>query len=138
MKCFVESQRRTANRPHTSPARLLVGRAGRKDYIMIVEVTEFVLPHGRQVVHNIEISDKCQSSYDAILSCNAKLTCEALRTCEVSQTIDCGEFDFDIILTSGRDLDENEQALEKMIMRFDKDECLRQIDEQRIAEKATN
>ncbi len=50
--------------------------------------------------------------------------------------MECSEFDFDIVLTSGQDLDANKQALEKMIMRFDKDECLKQITEQRIAEKA--
>ena len=103
---------------------------------MIAEVIEFVLPNGSQVPHTIELNDKCQSSYDAILACGARLTCEALMTGVVSQTVECSEFDFDIILTNGHDLDENKQALEKMIMRFDKDECLKKITEQRNAKKA--
>jgi len=54
------------------------------------------------------------------VDCGCRLTAEALRTGEVSQAVESPDFDFDIILTKGSDLNENREKLEEMIMRFDK------------------
>ena len=93
---------------------------------MKVDVTQYIKPNGRQVSRTVEIDDKCKGNYAAILSCHARLTVEQLITEQVSQAVECEDFDFDIILTSGADGDENKTAMETMILRFDKDECIKQ------------
>ena len=90
---------------------------------MKVNVTQFMRPNGRQVLRELEISDGCISQYKAIGECKARLTAEQLMSGEVSQTIECENFDYDIILTPGSDFDENKCALEKLILRFDKESC---------------
>ena len=87
---------------------------------MIIDVTEFQLPNGRQVHRKLEVDDECEGKYKELVGCGCRLTAEALRTGEVSQCIEGSDFDFDIILTSGDDLEENKKKLEEMIMRFDK------------------
>ncbi len=96
---------------------------------MIAEVTQYMRPNGRQVNHDLEIDDKCQEKYQEIVDCGARLAAEQLMTLEVSQTIETEDFDFDIILTPGGNLNDNKIALEKMILRFDKNECLKRIAE---------
>ena len=91
---------------------------------MIVEVTQFMRPNSRQVQRGLEISDKCSSKYHEIVGHNLRLTAEQLMQGTVSQTIEDEDFDFDIIITKGSDLQENKEALEKMILRFDTNEYL--------------
>ena len=87
---------------------------------MIVAFPQFMRPDGRQVQHELEISDECKEKYQEIVDCGLRLTGEQLRTLEVSQTIEGPDFDFDMCLTNGKKLDETKKALEKMILRFDK------------------
>lgn len=87
---------------------------------MKVEVTQFMRPNGRQVPHQLEVSDKCQEKYDEIVGQGLRLTCEQMMTGQASQTIEAEDFDFDIVITKGSDFDENKAELEKMILRFDK------------------
>ncbi len=87
---------------------------------MKVNVTQYMRPNGRRVEHAIEVRDECSQKYQDILDCNANLSTEQLMTGAVSQTIECADGDFDIILTFGKDYDENKEALEKMILRFNK------------------
>ena len=98
----------------------------RKGMKMIIEVTQYMRPCGRQVQHQLEISDDCKEKYQDILDCSVRLTAEQLITGVVSQTISTSDFDFDICLTKGEDLQENKEALEKMILRFDKVACKKQ------------
>ncbi len=93
---------------------------------MIVEVTQFMRPNGRQVQHELEISDECKGKYQEIRDLGLRLTGEQLRTGEVSQTIEAEDFDFDICITPGSDLQENKEKLQEMILRFDKAEYLKQ------------
>lgn len=92
---------------------------------MQVEVTQFMRPDGRQVAHQLTIKDDCEASYKAILSVGARLTAEQLMNGTVSQTIETNEGDFDITLTGGSDFTKNKEALEEMILRFDKDEFVK-------------
>ncbi len=87
---------------------------------MTASVTQFMRPNGRQVEHSLEISDDCKDKYQEIIGCGLRLTAEQLGNGTVSQTIEADDFDFDICLTKGSDLDENKKALEQMILRFDK------------------
>lgn len=95
---------------------------------MIVKVTQYMRPDGRQVEHELKIDNECKEKYQQILDCGARLTCEELRTLEISQTIECSDFDFDIVITKGGKLTKNKEVLEKMILRFDKVKCLKQIE----------
>jgi len=88
---------------------------------MIVKVTQYYRPDGRKKTHEIEVSDECKEKYQEIISCGARLTAEQLMDGVVSQTIETVDGDYDIILTRGNDPSKNKEALEKMIMRFDKD-----------------
>jgi predicted ester cyclase len=92
---------------------------------MIVEVTQYMRPVGRQVLHELEIDNKCADKYKEILSCGCRLACEQLQTLEASQTIEHRQlgFDFDMVLTKGNDFDDTKLALEAMILRFDKVAC---------------
>lgn len=90
---------------------------------MKVSVTQYMRPNGRQVTHELEISDECKTQYAAIGECTARLTGEQLMSGVVSQVIECEDFDFDIILTPGLDLEENIRALETLILRFEKERC---------------
>lgn len=86
---------------------------------MIVEITQYMRPDGRQVQYELEIGDECKQKYDEIVACGCRLTGEQMMNGQVSQTIEADDFDFDIKITKGPDLDENKKALEEMIMRFD-------------------
>jgi hypothetical protein len=86
---------------------------------MIVEVTQYYRPDGRQRTHELEISDDCAEKYKQIRAVGCRLTAEQLMSLEVSQTIEHKEGDYDLILTKGNDFDENKKALETMIRRFD-------------------
>ncbi len=86
---------------------------------MIVDVIQFMRPHGRQVPLEVEVSDSCKEKYDLLTGYNLRLTCEQLMNGTVSQAVEGPDFDFDIELTGGSDLTENKAALEKLIMRFD-------------------
>ena len=90
---------------------------------MKVDQTQFIRPNGRQILTRITVDDKCQTKYADILDCGARLTIELLMNDTVSQTIECSEFDFDIVLTKS-DSDSVKSDLEQMIMRFDKEDCL--------------
>ena len=94
---------------------------------MKVKIMQFIPPNGRQLQLQIQIDDKCADKYADILACSARLTIELLMTDEISQTIECSDFDFDITIT--KPLEPNKAALEEMIMRFNKGECLRQQEE---------
>lgn len=94
---------------------------------MIVEVIEFRLPNGRQIPHELEIDDKCKEKYEEIINMKCRLTSEVLQTGEVSQCIEHPEFDFDIAIANGKNLDENKKVLENLILRFDKNELQRQL-----------
>lgn len=97
---------------------------------MEVQITQFIRPNGRQLLLTISIDDKCKDKYADILACNSQLTVEELMNGTMSQTIECSEFDFDIILTNGSEEEERlKPALEEMILRFDKDACLQQQSE---------
>lgn len=98
----------------------LLGESESEAGRMKVQVTQFMRPNGRQVLHELEIDDNCKEKYEEIVECGARLTGEQLRTGEVSQTIETVDGDFEIILTKGSDLAENKKALEKIILRFDK------------------
>ncbi len=93
---------------------------------MTVTVTQFMRPDGRQVKRELEISDEYKEKYEEILSCDARLTAERLIDGTVSQTIECGNFDFAFAITTGKDFNENKQALEKMILQFDRIKCIKQ------------
>jgi len=88
---------------------------------MIVQVTQFMRPNGRQVQHELKVDDKCKEKYQEIVGCDARLTGEQLMSGVVSQTIETVNGDFDLVLTNGSDLAENKRALEKMVLDFDKD-----------------
>ena len=93
---------------------------------MIVDVTQYMRPDGRQVQHKLTVSNECKEKYDELVSCGARLTGEQLMSRTVSQCIEMPDFDYDMELTDGDDLKENIKALEKMILRFDKVECMKQ------------
>lgn len=87
---------------------------------MIVQVTQFMRPNGRQVQRELEVSDNCKEKYQEIIECGARLTGEQLMSGAVSQTIETSDGDFNLVLTKGTDLAENKKALEIMILDFDK------------------
>ncbi len=89
--------------------------------MLIVDVIQFMRPDGQQVPHQLEIDDTCEPKYKELIACGLRLTCEQLMSGKVSQTIESPDFDFDISLTNGDDLNENKKALERLILRFDKD-----------------
>ena len=89
---------------------------------MLVKVTQYYRPDGRQATHELNINDNCKEKYQEIIESCARLTCEQLMTGVVSQTIETPDGDYDIILTDGINFDKNKTALETMIMRFDKTE----------------
>lgn len=101
---------------------------------MIVQVIQYMRPNGQKVFHDLEISDACLEKYTQILAVGGRLTAEQLMTGQVSQAIELKDFDFDIIITKGYDLNENKQKLEEMILRFDKEACLKQIKENEVIE----
>ncbi len=88
--------------------------------MITVEVTQFMRPDGQQVQHALEIDSGCTDKYKEITEYGLRLTCEQLMSGKVSQTIESPDFDFDITLTNGDNLEENKKALERMILRFDK------------------
>jgi len=87
--------------------------------MFIVDVVQFMRPNGRQVPHQLEVDDSCEAKYKELTKWGLRLTCEQLMNGKVSQTIESPDFDLDIILTNGADLQENKEALEKLILRFD-------------------
>lgn len=87
---------------------------------MKVEVIQYMRPNGRKVLQTIEIDDKCEETYKAILGCDARLTAEQMMTGMVSQTIEGPDGDYDFAITKGSNFDENKAVLEAMILRFDK------------------
>jgi len=97
--------------------------------MMLVDVVQYMRPDGRKVYHQLEIDDNCKSKYEEICSCECRLTCEQLQTGAVSQTIEHSEFDFDIILTKGHDFDENKKAIERLILRFNKQQFEKMLKE---------
>ena len=99
---------------------------------MLVPVTQFMRPNGRRKELAIEIKDECKEKYDELYECGATLTAEQLMTGVVSQTITLDNFNFDIILTPGSSLEGNKEALEEMILRFNKKDCLMQIKQMEI------
>lgn len=94
---------------------------------MIVKVTQYMRPNGRQVEHELVINDACKEKYEEMKDCGFRLAAEQLMPGTVSQTVEGSGFDFDIIITDGSDLQENKQKLEEMILRFDKDAALDEI-----------
>lgn len=82
---------------------------------MIVEVTQFMRPNGRQVQHNLEIDDNCKESYDQLTKCGARLTGEQLMSGFVSQCIETKDGDFAMTLTNGRDLSKNKNLKTKRL-----------------------
>jgi len=86
---------------------------------MIVQVTEFHLPNGRQTTLEIRVPTFYQRQYQAIIQSGCRLTRETLRTGEVSQTVEGTEFDYDIIVTPN-EVAPVYDALIKLISRFSK------------------
>jgi hypothetical protein len=90
--------------------------------MILVDVTQYMRPDGRQVPHQLEIDDKCEPKYKELTKWGLRLTCEQLMNGTVSQTIEGSDFDVDIILTGGSDMEKNKEALQDLILRFDVDE----------------
>lgn len=90
---------------------------------MLVNITQFMRPDGRQVPNSCEISDALELQYKAILANECKLTAEVLMTGHVSQAIEYEDGDFDIEICSNEP-DAPKAALEKLIGRFKGDEFL--------------
>ena len=86
---------------------------------MKVIVRIYTLPNGRRHNETIGLPDRLINKYQAIQDCGCRLAAEILSTGEVSQTITCDDFDYDIVITKGSDLEENKNALIEMIERFD-------------------
>lgn len=64
---------------------------------MNVEVTQFLLPNGRQVPITVSVPDNLQSKYRILHDCGARLTAEVLTTGAVSVCVEEPEIgDFDI------------------------------------------
>lgn len=58
-----------------------------------------MMPNGREVLRETDVSDACYEGYRLMLECGCRLTAEMLTTGEVSCTIeepDLGDFDISI------------------------------------------
>jgi hypothetical protein len=63
---------------------------------MKIEVIQFMLPDGRQVIREIEIPEELDTQYMAMKECGCRLTCEMLSDFDVSVAIEHEEGDYDI------------------------------------------
>ena len=89
---------------------------------MIVSVTQFLLPDGRQRLVSAEVPDDLRPQVEAIQQSGCRLTAEVLTTDEVSQCIehpDIGDFDH-VLSPTGP---EATKKLRLMVARFDKAKC---------------
>ncbi len=84
---------------------------------MIVWVTQFLLPDGKQRQCQVHISDDLQSQCNLLARCKCRLTAEMLTTGEVSQCIEHEEGDYAIEICTKSEV---VVVLEKMIRAFDK------------------
>lgn len=87
---------------------------------MLIPLTQYKMPDGREIPTSCEIRDDLESKYKSIAERGLKLTCEVLMTGEVSLTISNDEEDYDLELaTNGPGENSPRVCLEKMIARFD-------------------
>lgn len=84
---------------------------------MIVEITQFIAPRGRQELRKCEVPDDCAVGYESLKRHGCRLTAEVLMTGHVSQTVEHEDGDFLIEITSNGP--EVQQALIKMLREFD-------------------
>ena len=85
---------------------------------MKIMITQFLRPDGRQRTYPYKLPEEFRSQMELIQECGCKITCEQLRTWEAVSYVSHEEGDFDMIISAfGKEADE---ALEKMIRRFDK------------------
>lgn len=89
---------------------------------MHIQVTQFHPPNGRTTQESTEISDSCAVGYEAIRRHNCRLTAEVLSTPGreiISLTIEHEEGDYDIEIIRRETPLAVQEALEKMLLRFD-------------------
>lgn len=55
---------------------------------MIVQITQFIRPNGKQMTHTAIVHDELKANYEAMQACGCRLAAEVLRTGEVSCTIE--------------------------------------------------
>lgn len=67
---------------------------------MMIQVTQFMRPDGRQVPQTTNISNECQSRYEAILESKCRLTAEVLTDGKISLCIESKWGDYDMKLVS--------------------------------------
>jgi hypothetical protein len=85
--------------------------------IVIVPVTRFCLPDGRQVPDETTISDDCKAKYEEMRAAGCRLTAEILSNGNVTCCIEHREYgDFDISLTENGP--EVQAGIETMLRRF--------------------
>ncbi len=80
--------------------------------------------------HKLEISDACKEKYQEIIDCGARLSGESLPSGAVSQIIEHDDFDYASCLSSERGINASVEALEKMILEFDKETFMAQLKEE--------
>lgn len=85
---------------------------------MQIEVTQFMMPNGTQVLQTIDVDDDCSTGYEAVKKAGCRLTAEMLSDYNtVSLCIEhpvAGDFDIAIIPNGPR----VKKALEVMLARF--------------------
>jgi hypothetical protein len=85
---------------------------------MIVKMTQFLRPNGRQVAVTCEgVDNNLQKNYDEIVARKMRVTCEELRTGKVSLALEHEQGDFDMELCDNAP-DVPKQALERLLGRF--------------------
>ena len=84
---------------------------------MIVEITQFIAPHGGQRKVTCEVPDDCAVGYESLKRHKCRLTAEVLMTGVVSQCIEHEEGDYDIAVTANGPAVTD--ALVEMIRKFD-------------------
>jgi hypothetical protein len=85
---------------------------------MLVEVTEFIPPRGRQEQQHLEVADDCAVGYESLRRHHCRLTAERLTTGSISTCIEHEEGDYDIQIVP-HELGKFKEAVEGMLRRFD-------------------
>lgn len=101
---------------------------------MIVELTQFMRPDGRQVASSCDVSEELKEQYQQLRSLGCRLTCEVLQTSDISLAIEHEEGDYAIELCENAP-DKPKAALEKLLRRFKPEEFrewLKEIEEEEL------
>jgi hypothetical protein len=86
---------------------------------MIINVTQYLRPNGRKVVHEFEIDEKYKDQYNNLTAYGCHLTCEQLQTGHGVHYISHRLGDFQSVISAPGNFKEAEEKLLSLIEAFD-------------------